>query len=532
MKYWLACNEQRWLLIIDNADDREIDYSEYMPSGRRGDILLTTRITECVIHQTVGNETLDGLEPELARELLLRATHIPESQWEEKKEAAMSVVEILGSHTLAIIQVGAYVRQKLCTLEEYSIIFQQQKQQLLKFHSKQSVSTYRNVYTTFEVSVEHLQNSKLSEDLDALDFLHTIAFMHNSEISEAIFQRAYKYAFELKRTETNTDEEVLSLSVDHVARLPEYAQHGWDSLPHRWRKACSILESLSLINTHEDEDFIIISVHSLVHVWAKERQDHQNRCKAWQSAATILALSCEGRHILCPLFVFLQPHVRACVGHEISDFTQNMSDMEAAQIFFQFAYVLDCVNDESSLSSLVQRMRLRLQNRYGADQKMALQVKFFTGRVLLRQGSFEKAVNIFREIVEDRSRTLAEHHPSRLASQHELARAYRANEQIDEAIKLLEHVIKIQEKLPEDHLSRLVSQRELAHAYRANEQIDEAIKLLEHVIKIQEKLPEDHLSRLVSQRELACAYPANEQIDEATKIEEKLAEDHPGRNAL
>ena len=86
MKYWLACNEQRWLLIIDNADDREIDYSEYMPSGRRGDILLTTRITECVIHQTVGSETLGGLEPELARELLLRATHISESQWEDKRK--------------------------------------------------------------------------------------------------------------------------------------------------------------------------------------------------------------------------------------------------------------------------------------------------------------------------------------------------------------------------------------------------------------------------------------------------------------
>ena len=367
----------------------------------------------------------------------------------------MSVVEILGSHTLAIIQAGAYVRQKLCTLEEYSIIFQQQKQQLLKFHSKQSVSTYRNVYTTFEVSVEHLQNSKLSEDLDALDFLHTIAFMHNSKISEVIFQRAYKYAFKLKRTETSTGEGVSSLSVDHVARLPEYAQHGWDSLPHRWRKACRILESLSLINIHEDQDFIIISVHSLVHVWAKERQDHQSRCRAWQSAAAILALSCEGCHSFCPLFVFLQPHVRACVGHEISDFTQNMSDMQAAQIFFQFAYVLDCMDDESSLNSLVQRIRLRLQNRDGADQEMTLKIKFFTGRVSLRQGNFKEAVNIFREIVEDRSRTLAEDHLFRLASQYDLARAYRANGQIDEAIKLLEHVIKIQERLPEDYIFRL-----------------------------------------------------------------------------
>ena len=452
----------------------------------------------------------------------------------------MGVVEILGSHTLAIIQAGAYVRQNFCTLEEYLAIFQQQKQQLLKFHSNQSVSTYRNVYTTFEVSAEYLQNSRLSENLDALDLLHTIAFVHNSEISEKIFQRASEYAFELKDTGTSTDEEVLSLPVHHIARLPEYAQHGWHSLPHRlrWRKACAILESLSIINVHKDEGSFTISMHSLVHVWAKERQDYQSRCRAWQSAATILALLCEGWYYFCPYSVFIQSHVRTCVSHEISDFTQDMSDMEAAQIFFQFAYLLDCVKDESSLIFFVHRIRLRLQNRYGADSEITQLIKTFSGRVSLLQGSSEKAANVFREIVEDQSRTLIEDHPDRLVSQHELARAYLTNEQIDEVIKLLEHVTKIsEEKLAEDHLSRLASQHKLARAYLTNEQIDEAIKLLEHVTKIEEKnLAEDHPDRLASQYELAVAYLTNEQIDEAikrfehvTKIEEKLAENHSSR---
>jgi Tfp pilus assembly protein PilF len=488
-----------------------------MPPGREGDILLTTRIKECVTYETVGSTTLDVLKPELARELLLRATHTTQSKWKEKEKAATNVVKILGSHTLAIIQAGAYIRQNLSTLEQYPTIFQQQKEQLLKFHSKQNVSTYRNVYTTFEVSAEYLQNSKLPEDTDALCFLHTLAFMHNSGISEAIFERASEYALELRDTGTSNDEDVLSLSVRHVARLPEYAQQRWSSLQGRWRwrKACAILESLSIITMDNDGDSITISMHSLVHAWAKERQDDQTRWRAWQSAATILALSCEGEYNFCPIFIFLQPHVRACVSHEIEDYTQNMSEMEAAQQLFQFAYVLYTMKDESSLGSLVQRIRLRLQNRDGADQETVLQIKLFTGRVSLWQGNFGGAVDFFREIVESRAQALAEDHPSRLASQHELARAYRANGQVDEAVELLEHVVKVEAKLAEDHPSRLASQHELAGAYQANGQVDEAVELLEHVIKVQAKLAEDHPSRLASQHELAGAYQANGQVDEA-----------------
>ena len=581
MKSCLACNSQRWLLIIDNADDREIDYSKYKPPGKRGDILFTTRNPECVTHQTVGSEALGDLQPDLARELLLQATNIAESRWKEKEKAATAVVNILGLHTLAIIQAGAFVRQKLCTLEQYPIVFQQQKEQLLKFHSKQNVSTYGNVYTTFEVSAEHLQTSQLLEDLDALDFLHILAFMHNSGISETMFRRASEYASELRDMGTVNDEDVLSLSVRHVARLPEYAQQGWSRLQDRmrWRNACAILESLSIVTIHEDEDedSITVSAHSLVHAWAKERQDYQSQCRAWQSAATILALSCEGWYRYCPFFIVLQPHLQACVSHELEDYTQNLSDMEAAQIFFLFAYVFYATNEQSSLSLLVQRIRLRLQDRYEADQEIKLQINLFTAELSRQQGNYGEAVELLEHVVkvreklteDDPSRLISEHNladayqangqieeaiellehlvkidtnrakddPDRLDSQHELASAYQANGQVDEAIELLEHVVKIQEKLAEDHPSRLVAEHNLARAYQANGQIDEAIELLEHVAKIQEKLTEDYPDRLASQHELASAYQANGQIDDAIELlehvvkirKEKLVEDHPDR---
>ena len=55
--------------------------------------------------------------------------------------------------------------------------------------------------------------------------------------------------------------------------------------------------------------------------------------------------------------------------------------------------------------------------------------------------------------------SMCEEHPSRLASQHELAIAYQADGQVGMAVEQLEHVVAVQAKvLVEEHPSRLASQ--------------------------------------------------------------------------
>jgi hypothetical protein len=68
---------------------------------------------------------------------------------------------------------------------------------------------------------------------------------------------------------------------------------------------------------------------------------------------------------------------------------------------------------------------------------------------------------------------LAEDHPDRLASQHNLASAYQDNGQVNDAVRLLEQVVAIEGRvLVEDHPDRLASQHELARAYEAAKQPD------------------------------------------------------------
>jgi tetratricopeptide (TPR) repeat protein len=74
---------------------------------------------------------------------------------------------------------------------------------------------------------------------------------------------------------------------------------------------------------------------------------------------------------------------------------------------------------------------------------------------------------------------LAETHPDRLTSQHNLARAYQDNGQITEAIKLLDQVVKIEATtLAETHPDRLDSLHNLAMAYQDNGQVTEATRSL------------------------------------------------------
>ncbi|KAM3485163.1 hypothetical protein MY8738_001631 [Beauveria namnaoensis] len=161
------------------------------------------------------------------------------------------------------------------------------------------------------------------------------------------------------------------------------------------------------------------------------------------------------------------------------------------------------------------------------------------GLCLRVDGRTSETVKCFELLAAARERTQADTHPDRLDSQHELARAYLADDQVEKAIKTLERVVALREQtLARTHSDRLSSQRALASAYQANSQVEKAIKLLEYVVALREQtLAETHPDRLSSQRALASAYQANGQVEDAVKMlvhvvateKHTLAETHPDR---
>lgn len=98
--------------------------------------------------------------------------------------------------------------------------------------------------------------------------------------------------------------------------------------------------------------------------------------------------------------------------------------------------------------------------------------------------------------------SLARDHPTLLAVQRQLGIFfYLFNKQLEEAADIFEHVSNMYkaDKVAEDHPDILTVQHDLGTAFSLNEQVKDAVELLEHVVKIKSvQLAEDHLGLLES----------------------------------
>ncbi|KAM3088918.1 hypothetical protein ACMFMG_000539 [Clarireedia jacksonii] len=538
----LANLQQSWLLILDNADDPDFDYQIYFPSGTHGAVLMTSRIPECQKYSPEQFEALEGLEIEDSKELLLKTAHIPKESWLSYDDQAEIVIQLLGSHTLALIQAGAYIANGHCHLHQYPEVYQQQRKRLMQFRPKQAQSRYHDVYTTFEASAEVLEQSDSEAAKDALCLLAILSMLDSAVLPLDIFQSAWDSGREFLYTSGEETNEIDALSRSHVLRLPSFIvveENEWD--PFRLSEASSQLASLSLVIRHNVDGLLGLSMHPLAHAWAKDRQDQEQQSIAWITTGCIIALSRQKSIIWRTQERHLLPHIQSYLDIEIWKTFLFGEESIVVPILLQCGGILLDMRRDTRLSYLLEDIFNGLGKHPEEPFKESLPLYNLHARNLLEIGKNKTAVALLEYIVKIRETTLAEDHPHRLASQHELAIAYQANGQVKEAVILLEQVVKIEETtLVEDHPSRLASQHVLALAYQANGQVKEAVILLEQVVKIEETtLVEDHPSRLASQHALASAYLSNRQVKEAitlleqiVKIKETtLVEDHPSRLA-
>ncbi|RAO73453.1 uncharacterized protein BHQ10_009465 [Talaromyces amestolkiae] len=155
---------------------------------------------------------------------------------------------------------------------------------------------------------------------------------------------------------------------------------------------------------------------------------------------------------------------------------------------------------------------LRADETQGMPQRY--QLVYSVGICLYRDGRIREAV-CFLEEAAWWTRNEDQKSHSRLASEHVLAIVYHADGQIKLALKRIEHVVAVREKvLTEDHPDRLASEHVLAIVYHADGQLEAAVKLLEHVVAVKEKaLTEDHPSRMESQHALMRLYQCIKKIN-------------------
>lgn len=356
-----------WLLVLDNADTLDIDYQHYFPDGPLSVVLLTSRNTECRQYATTRWVALEGLEDDGALELLFKAAGVPQEQYSTYYNDAQLVSGLLQSHTLALIQAGAYVSRGHCTLAEYPQMFERRRRQLLAFRPSQARSRYGDVYATFEVSINTLTATSTEAAQDALQLLPLLAVCAPSRLPLLMFEAAWTGAKRVPsgRDDYAPDDEVRLLTPWHVRQLPPFLEamsDTWNAF--RLVEAVSLLEALSLITTDSHNGSLRVSMHALVHAWARERQNDSEQHQGWLRMGCIVAFALSHRCLSPEQERWLQLHVEALTQWELAKAFATEPPMLVARIFVKCGWYLVKMRADARLLTLMERIfqHLRLNS--------------------------------------------------------------------------------------------------------------------------------------------------------------------------
>jgi NB-ARC domain len=174
-----------WLLIFDNMDDLALA-EPFLPKAGRGHLLFTTRAHSLDgIAERLEMQTMD---PETGALLLLRRANILSLQatlneaTSDDRSIACKISQELDGLPLAIDQAGAYVKETLCPLADYLLLYQKRRTGLLQDRGSHAKDYPASVATTWSLSFEKVKQSNPA----SAELLNLCAFLAPDAIPEEI----------------------------------------------------------------------------------------------------------------------------------------------------------------------------------------------------------------------------------------------------------------------------------------------------------------------------------------------------------
>ncbi|QRV92257.1 kinesin light chain [Ceratobasidium sp. AG-Ba] len=563
---WLGNQRERWLMIIDNADDPDVDIRRYFPTGDHGSILVTTRIKQhaALARGDDSDRQVASMKQDEALGLLLKAAKLKETSLPAaERQAATRLLEDVGYLALAVVQAGAYIFSAECTIADYYDMFLRHRKNALEQSTRLPVKTsdYKHsVYTTW-----HMSYKKLGKRAQQL--LHFTAFMHHTNITEDIFRRAAANleTYEPKIPATQSEQEICAYVSEFLGHF--LASGTWNS--SAFRETMTELQSYSLINY--DKVNREYTLHVLVHDWASTVIEHPQGV-AIDHTALLLAVSIDFDDTMDSLEYKhkVETHVNSLLRRQETPSGNN------ARMFGEVyrrsgnwkqkermnRITLDGKReklgeeDTSTLSSMNNlALTYRFQGKYreaaalqeqlveirkrvsGHDHRLTLQVMLNLASTYYFLGRYTDAQSLQLHILDTRKRVYGHEDLDTLFSMHELAVTYKAQGRYDEAQALLVQVVDAWKRVKGDeHPSTLASMHALASTYYSQGRYDEAESMQVHVLEVTKRRQGDeHPDTLATMNDLAATYFAKGRYGEAEELQVKVLEarkradgdDHP-----
>ncbi|KAI0399300.1 tetratricopeptide repeat domain-containing protein [Xylaria palmicola] len=479
---WLSTAKQRWLLLFDNADDPDINIESYFPRGESGHILITTRNQFFKVLGSVEPKFFNfrGLKSDEASDLLLKATCLPVPWQPDLKGSASKVIDALGYLALAIVQAGAAIRKRLCSLHDYLEWYDRSWKKLRDGNVKASTKNEQAIWTTFELCYERLEQSEDQEAADAIELLQLFSFLYRENLSPSILTRAIRNArLEADQGERDAAEEslnpfrrqpslreviqnrftsilmvIIGLTPTPLPSLIRDGQRlgGFELAKDRISGALSELENMSLIYYNEGRD--TYTMHPVVHEWARKRPRMKLRHQAiWAdmagyvlSASILLQTTAPEDELynssLLPHIEHVQQRraeIRAQLDLRRPWFRLpslvKVTEYET-RMFAKFSLVYAQCWQLQSAEALLKEVVAILVSSLGHENKKTRTAQLALSNIYWELGKLEEALRLQRSISATCERYFGRRHPETLRALHKLSRSLWQQGKFSEAMRL------------------------------------------------------------------------------------------------
>ncbi len=496
----MSSSDRPWLLLIDNADDINLEIENYFPDGEHGLTLITTRNPSFRMHGTIGQRFyhFERLDHDEANDLLLRAADNHEPRTPTLLRLASAITRTLGALPLALVHAGKAIKARLCDLNNYISYYERswhmiRQSQRLPGQDEDNAE-YMKVYASYEIVFRGLEAIKLQRYRDAVQLLKIFSFLHYENIPfefliasvrhPRLQQEADAQSLEQGDKQAATSQSIawqprswpkqFRIMIDFIWRkqaeiqnpvvLPTFLRDAElssrsEDFNVRLREALHILAESSLITYYESSDSY--SMHPLVHTWVRERPQMTIRAQAvWCEAALHTLSRCI---LLPPLNETVDPNgnlARMLLPHFISvakfqqiveqKFVSNRNKrmrpwppLERRLSLWRVAFLAksavvysECAYFEEAEASLRIVMDFNIKF-FGPNHPRTERVALVVSDCLWQQCRVNEAANLQDEILQRNLKALGPDHPRTLRIMDKLGESRRQQGRFAESIELL-----------------------------------------------------------------------------------------------
>jgi tetratricopeptide (TPR) repeat protein len=440
---WLASRAQSWFIIFDGADGGYEEVETFIPSGKCGSILISSRNPDMKRLASTLDAflTVAELDEEAAVSLFTKSAGLTGPSPHQQAHVIVIVRELC-CLPLAIDQAAASVASGLCRVDQYLDMYKRHRLSLMDDPLFKGSSNYgRAVYTTWDVSftgLEHRANMKTSDSKfyeTAILILRILSFLHFDGVREDMFRRA-------AMTEgpwlapLQPDSKLLPL-------LQRTEENDWD--PFHFYQATRFLTRFSLLHSNGSCTY---SMHRLVHQWAQDRIPKSYRDELGLLAADVLTRSVNNRHTAedyahCRgLLVHLIPLTAHLKRDELMHCLSADALQRMARVYSEAGKATDA---EALLRQAAGLLEAKDRSEDTESGQLACILKDLAYS-LCNLGRFKEAEGLARQVLDSQEERLGTDHPSTAHARSTLATVLRKLGQYEAAKEIQDQLLEWHKK--------------------------------------------------------------------------------------